>query len=488
MKLSPRAPRAAAGIRRLAALSVLSRGLRRPGAHLRDHRAARLRPAVGRGGKITNQQGALRTVEHHPFGHVLLAALAIGLGGYSLWRLLRAALGHGREGADHGLDRVGAFGSGIAYGLLCGVAVEILVGSGSSSGKGAKQTASDVFGWPGGRWLVGIAGVVMLVVAVFQFIRGVKKKFLDDAKTEQIPPAIMPAYSLFGTVGHVARAIVFGLVGVFLVKAAYNYKANEAIGLDGALAKLYNGAYRRGSSRGALGLLVFSCFSLVRSAHTGGSRIEPARPKRAPELVLGPLLRYAGSESATFWVETDAACEVEILGHRTTTFTVEGHHYALLLVDDLAPSSVIAYDVRLNGEPVWPPDDGRPGPVVHTRNHGPRVRLVFGSCRVGDPQPTQLGETWPDDVKALGIDALWTYSKQLQRGELEWPDAVLLLGDPVYADDIPPGTVELIAGWREADVEPGKQIADFEKEYTQLYRESWSEPDIRWLPRQCRRR
>ena len=53
------------------------------------------------------------------------------------------------------------------------------------------------------------------------------------------------------------------------------------------------------------------------------------------ELVLGPMLRYAGTESATFWVETSAPCEVEILGHSTRTFAVEGHHYALLLVDDL---------------------------------------------------------------------------------------------------------------------------------------------------------
>src|SRR5690242_6608588 len=79
-----------------------------------------------------------------------------------------------------------------------------------------------------------------------------------------------------------------------------------------------------------------------------------------PELVLGPLLRYAGTESATFWVETSAACEVEVLGHRARTFAVEGHHYALVLVEDLEPASVIAYDVRLDGRLVWPVEDGRP--------------------------------------------------------------------------------------------------------------------------------
>jgi hypothetical protein len=83
--------------------------------------------AIGRGGKITNQQGALRTVEHHSFGHVLLAVLAVGLGGYALWRLFRAALGHGREGSDKGIERVGAFGSGVVYGLMCAFAVALAI-------------------------------------------------------------------------------------------------------------------------------------------------------------------------------------------------------------------------------------------------------------------------------------------------------------------------------------------------------------------------
>jgi hypothetical protein len=222
---------------------------------------------VGHGGKITNQQGALRSVEQHSFGHVLLALLAIGLGGYAMWRLFRAFLGHGPEGADSGIERLGALGSGIVYGLMCAVAIQILTGPGTSGGN-AKKTASDVFGWPAGRWLIGAAGLVLGGVAVYQFIRGVRQKFLDDSKTERMPLVVKTWFTILGTVGHVARAVIFGMVAVFLLKVAYDYKANEAIGLDGALAKLYDGAY--GSwllGAVAAGLIAFSCFSLVEARY-----------------------------------------------------------------------------------------------------------------------------------------------------------------------------------------------------------------------------
>jgi hypothetical protein len=223
--------------------------------------------AVGHGGKLTDQQGALRAVEEQRFGNVLLTLLAIGLGGYSLWRLFRAILGHGPEGADRGLDRVGALGSAIVYGVMCMIAIQLLTGSSGVTGS-TEKTASGVFSWPGGRWLVGIAGLVLIGVGVYQLIRGVRRKFLEDSKTEQMSPRTKTWITWIGTVGHVARAVVFGLVGVFLVKAAVDYSPEEAIGLDGALAKLYNQAYGPWLLGAvAAGLVAFAIFSLSEARY-----------------------------------------------------------------------------------------------------------------------------------------------------------------------------------------------------------------------------
>jgi hypothetical protein len=46
-----------------------------------------------------------------------------------------------------------------------------------------------------------------------------------------------------GTLGHLARMLVFGLVGSFLITAAVDYNPNKAVGLDGALAKVDHAAY-----------------------------------------------------------------------------------------------------------------------------------------------------------------------------------------------------------------------------------------------------
>jgi len=201
-----------------------------------------LKLALGQGGKLTNQQGALHTVAQQPFGKILLGLVAAGLGGYALWRFVRAAIGHGPEGSDSTIDRVAALASGIVYLALCIIAISILTGSNGSSGTPAKATAG-VLGWPAGTWIVGIAGLIMIGVGLYQGYRGVSKDFLDDSKTEEMNPRMRRWIGRIGMFGHLARMIVFTLVGIFLVKAAVDYNPKAAIGLDGALAKLAHHSY-----------------------------------------------------------------------------------------------------------------------------------------------------------------------------------------------------------------------------------------------------
>ena len=220
--------------------------------------------AIGAGGRTTDQSGALRTIAHQPFGEVLLVLVAIGLAGYSLWRLAHAFLGHGPERSDSGFERVAALGSGIAYGAICAVAVEILLGPGTgTSGHPAKATAG-VLGWPGGPWLVSLAGALFIGIALYQVYRGLAQDFLKDAKTETMSGATRKWYGLVAIVGHLARAVVFGLVGVFMIKAAVDFNPSKAVGLDGALAKLAHQSY--GSALlgiVAAGLVAFALYSLA---------------------------------------------------------------------------------------------------------------------------------------------------------------------------------------------------------------------------------
>jgi hypothetical protein len=206
----------------------------------------------------------------------------------------------------------------------------------------------------------------------------------------------------------------------------------------------------------------------------------------SPDLVLGPLLRYAGASDATIWVETNAPCEVEVLigcsSHRSRSFEVEGHHYALVRITGLEPDSTYEYSVALNDEWAWPEeDDPFPPPVIRTIGTNDRLTLAFGSCRVSGSQEGPYTLEKSEDRRGHGRDALHALALRMQlQPKEEWPDALLLLGDQIYADEVSPGTLDFIRSRRDTSEPPGEEVADFE-EYTRLYWDAWTEPTIRWL-------
>jgi hypothetical protein len=115
--------------------------------------------------------------------------------------------------------------------------VALLVGSHSSSGNEKKQTEA-VLDWPAGRWLVGVLGAGLVAWGLGSAYRGVTKKFKDDLHTARMSARAETWATRVGVVGYLARAIVYALAGVFLIRAAYEFDPKEAVGLDGALQKV----------------------------------------------------------------------------------------------------------------------------------------------------------------------------------------------------------------------------------------------------------
>jgi hypothetical protein len=218
----------------------------------------------------TNQRGALETIEKQPLGHWLLIVVAAGLGAYAIWRFVQAYVGHGPEGGgdESAFGRISAAASGCAYLAMCALAVSILLGSSSGSSSSPHKSAAGVLGWPGGQWIVGVAGAIFIGVALYQGYKGVSRKFLEDDKTGEMGPLAKRWITISGVIGHLARMVAFGLIGVFVIKAAVDYAPKKAVGLDGALEKLARESYGTVLlGVVAAGLIAFGLFSIAEARY-----------------------------------------------------------------------------------------------------------------------------------------------------------------------------------------------------------------------------
>lgn len=226
---------------------------------------------VARGGReeSPDKGGALRAIAEQPFGKGLLVLLAAGLAAHTLWRLAQAVLDRDGEGeGPKGLaKRAGALGKAGWYGILCGLTVSTLVGNGSGDGDEQRQTAG-VFERPFGRYLVYAAGLAFLGAAVFNGYRAITCQFNKQLETGRMSDAEEKAATGIGVLGHLARFVVFGLIGLFLVRAAWEFDPKRARGLDGALLEVAQAPYG-GLLLGAVavGLLAYAVYCFVQARY-----------------------------------------------------------------------------------------------------------------------------------------------------------------------------------------------------------------------------
>jgi hypothetical protein len=226
---------------------------------------------VARGGRSESpdRAGALRTIAEQPFGKGLLVLLACGLAAYAVWRLAQGILDRDSEGegAKGLVKRGGALAKAAWYGTLCGLTVSTLVGNGGGGGN-EQQTTAGVFERPFGRYVVYAAGAAFVAAAAFNGWRAVTCKFNKKLETGRMSDAEETAATGVGILGHLARMVVFGLIGAFLLRAAWEYDPKEARGLDGALLEVAQAPYG-GPLLGAVavGLLAYAVYCLVQARY-----------------------------------------------------------------------------------------------------------------------------------------------------------------------------------------------------------------------------
>lgn len=196
--------------------------------------------AFGSGGETTGSSGALQEIVSQPFGRVLLGIVAVGLIGYSLWRLVQALVdteGKGKDAEGIG-TRIGYVVSAVIYGTLAWTAVQIVMGSGGGGGSSTQDWTARLMAQPFGRWLVALVGLGIIGFGLYQLYQGISKKFLKKMTVAQMSNKEQKSATIAGQFGLSARGVVLGLIGIFFVQAAWQADPNEAKGLGSALQEI----------------------------------------------------------------------------------------------------------------------------------------------------------------------------------------------------------------------------------------------------------
>ena len=205
------------------------------------------RAAFGRGGAATDSRGALSVIGDGPFGSVALVLIGVGLLGYTVWRLVAAvtdAEGKGDEPTSLAV-RLAQAGRGVVYGALGIQALRLLGERGPTESTATQDWTARLLDLPFGRVIVGAVGIGVLGYAGYQLYRAASDKVRKHLDLGEAGRTTATWIVRLGRFGIAARAVVFAMIGVFLVRAAMQSDSGEAGGIAQSLRALASASHGR---------------------------------------------------------------------------------------------------------------------------------------------------------------------------------------------------------------------------------------------------
>jgi hypothetical protein len=215
-----------------------------------------------------SQLGAVAEIAESSFGRLALWLIAIGLALYVLWRVVSILLPADNTPTAW-LTRLGYAVSAIVYSALAWAAVSFARHGATAAGAESEDAKVERFTRElmeksAGRWLVGLIGAVVVAVGAYFVLKGWRASFRDELQPGGVGPVRHESIVTLGRIGWAGRGIVMALVGWFLIRAAVEFRPDDAKGIDGALREV------NGTTFGtplvwfaAIALIVYGVFCVV---------------------------------------------------------------------------------------------------------------------------------------------------------------------------------------------------------------------------------
>ncbi len=214
-------------------------------------------------GQESDQSGALQEIAKQSYGKGLLIAIAIGLGAMAIWQAFEAAIGEsGPQNRTAIAERVLSGIRAVLYIYLAWMAIKVVNGAKASMGDSYQTKTTGLMGSTGGRWLIGLIGLIVIGVGVGMFYYGWKRKFAKHLMTQK------KRVLQLGQAGYMAKGTAYGVAGLLVVVAAVNYDPEKARGLDAALKTLASdswGVWLLGLI--ALGIAAFGVYCIAEAKY-----------------------------------------------------------------------------------------------------------------------------------------------------------------------------------------------------------------------------
>jgi hypothetical protein len=220
-----------------------------------------------RGGRITDQGGALSVVLRQPNGRMLLTFIAIGLLTYAAWRIGGAIFGWQRSAHAGYLARASTIVRGFVYGAIGVKAMKLLLGL-RAGDSGPEPLVREALRWPFGDWMILFAGIGVACYGVVQIRNAIKGRLEPDLDAATLRRRAGDWALPIARGGIGARAVLMLLLGFGLVRAAIAHRASAAGGLGASmliLRALPEGALLLGAA--GAGMFAYGIYQLLHARY-----------------------------------------------------------------------------------------------------------------------------------------------------------------------------------------------------------------------------